>query len=54
MIEPQADRPRPTTLGADRGYKADFVNPHRDSQSPAAYCAGLQHVRPLDCRHVRP
>jgi hypothetical protein len=27
MIEPHADRPRPITLGADRGYDAsDFVN----------------------------
>lgn len=27
MIEPHADRPRPITLGADRGHDpADFVN----------------------------
>ena len=27
MIEPRADRPRPITLGADKGYDAeDFVN----------------------------
>ena len=27
LIEPRADRPRPTTLGADKGYDAqDFIN----------------------------
>ena len=34
MIEPRADRPRPITLGADRGYDAeDFVNELRSMKA---------------------
>ena len=34
MIEPRADRPRPITLGADRGYDAeDFVNEPRSMKA---------------------
>jgi len=33
MIEPHADRPRPITLGGDKGFdSADFVNELRDDQ----------------------
>ena len=37
MIEPRADRSRPITLGADRGYDAeDFVNELRSMKSDAS------------------
>ncbi len=46
MIEPLADRPRPITLGADRGYDAqDFVNELRSTNVRPHVAQNLSRTR---------
>lgn len=57
MMEPLADRPRPITLGADRGYDAeDFVNELRSMNVRPHVAQNLKRWRgrsAIDCRTTR-
>lgn len=55
MIEPHADRPRPITLGADKGYDAaDFVNELRSMQVTPHVAQNLNRRRScIDGRTTR-
>ena len=48
MIEPRADRPRPITLGADKGYDAeDFVNELRSMNATPHVAQAGQRATPV-------
>ena len=46
MIEPRADRPRPITLGADKGYDAEDFR-QRTARDERDAARGAEHKRPL-------